>query len=864
MVSDADRVYAAPSEALAAAREVLAAADAPPHDRAEALWVLGRSAYYANRIDEAVGLLRQAAEQAAQPDLLTEVLLMLAPALSKQGHPDEALALLAEPALELEPRFAGQLHNQRSIVLTELGRLPDAEQELRLAVELLGAAGDTHRECRALVNLGVVTSLLGRLDESERWYAEARRLAVATGQGVVAAGIEGNLGYVESRRGNFAAALDWYARARTSFDEFGEVDLLVAVLETDHARTLLDVGLFNDAVGAAERAVRSAAAGGNQMLESAARLTCAEALVRLGDTRRAAGELVRGRQLAERLGQAHWVVRADYLAGENGELPEGAPEPEAQVDAALAQGWIREAFEIALQGAARLRATDPGRAIRLLADTEQRTATADVDPVDRALGALVFADLTDDPPAAAAAWGRALVALADQRDLLGSIELRATITQRLVPVRDVAFGVARRLGRPADDLLDVLEAARAVRADLAHAPGEASDDGVLAALRSARVDLAEAKWEGADVGPAAAVVRELEQRLLGRRRTVAAGAPSTPRPDRAPALPDLPAGVAYVTYAADRGRLIGLVRRGAVTAVTELGAVAPVVAAIRSQRAALRRLADQRRRPDDELVRLALASAELERLLIAPLRLDDAARIALTPGELLGDTTWGCLPALAGRGVTLTPSLARWTADAARRPLDAVAVMSGPALAGDATELGQLGAVWGAPRASVRTHATCAEAIAALRSADLVHVAAHGVFRSDNPFFSALLLDDGELSLLEISTCATLPALVVLASCDTGAAAGPGGTTDVVVSTAAELAALGAQAVVAPSVAVADSVAAEWSIALHRRLATGAALDAAMVAARGDLADGEPRRAAGAHAFQLFGTRAAGGSLPLS
>src|SRR5690606_11514475 len=148
-------VYVAPGDALDAARATLASGTADPSERARALWVLGRSAYYANRMADAVATLSEAASLADSAELLTEILLTLAPALSKEGHPDEALRLLEHPTLELEPRWAGQLRNQRGIILMEIGRLAEALTELETGLALLRAAGDTNRECRALVNLGV-------------------------------------------------------------------------------------------------------------------------------------------------------------------------------------------------------------------------------------------------------------------------------------------------------------------------------------------------------------------------------------------------------------------------------------------------------------------------------------------------------------------------------------------------------------------------------------------------------------------------------------------------------------------------------------------------------------------------------------
>jgi tetratricopeptide (TPR) repeat protein len=857
-MTDAEGVYAAPADALDAARATLGSPTAGPAERARALWVLGRSAYYANRMGDAVRMLTEAAGLAEPADLLTEILLTLAPALSKEGHPDDALRLLEQPALELEPRFAGQLRNQRAIILTELGRLPEAMAQLEAGLTLLRQAGDTSRECRTLVNLGVVASLMGQLDAAERWYALARDLAVGTGQHVVAAGIEGNLGYVESRRGDFAAALDWYERARAGFAELGGVDLLVAVLETDHARTLLDVGLFGDAADAAERAVRSAAAGGNQMLVSQSRLLLAEALLALGEVRRADDELSRGAELAERLGQGQWVLRAESLRAEFGRLPadEPAGAAESRVAAFLDAGWVREAYEAALSAARVLRAAEPGRAAQLLRDTERRVDGSDVDPIARALGALVLADLADDASGADAALTQALAALADQRDLLGSVEVRTTIVQRLVPLREAAVAAAMRLG-DAPDVLRVLERTRGVREQAVVGRGDPLDGGSLARLRSARVAVDEAKLDGGDLRAATDALRTLEREILAGRRSQAAAVPQ-----QLDALADaavLSADTDYVTFVVHAGNLLGLAHDSRSTRLADLGPVHPMIGLARAQRASLRRLADARRSdPHAEFARLQQANTALDERLLAPLALAPHRRVVVTPVEQLRDVAWAALPSLHGRPVVLAPALSSWVADREPISVGRVALLGG--LGVDAAELDAIAGEWTA-RAAVTMvrHASCAAAADAFTGSDLLHIAAHGAFRADNPYFSSLVFADGPLALLEIAALHPLPAVVVLASCDTAAAAGPGGTTDVVVGTASELRRLGARVVIAPSIVVGDLGAGELSIALHRALVAGDAVDAAVGAARAALVGtGDPRLAAVAWSFQVFAGAAAG------
>jgi tetratricopeptide (TPR) repeat protein len=835
-MTDAEGVYAAPADALDAARATLGSPAAGPAERARALWVLGRSAYYANRMGDAVRMLTEAAGLADSAELLTEILLTLAPALSKEGHPDDALRLLEQPALELEPRFAGQLRNQRAIILTELGRLPEAMRQLEAGLALLREAGDSSRECRTLVNLGVVASLMGQLDAAERWYALARDLAVGTGQHVVAAGIEGNLGYVESRRGNFAAALDWYGRARTGFAELGDVDLLVAVLETDHARTLLDVGLFGDAADAAERAVRSAAAGGNQMLVTQSRLLLAEALLALGEVRRADDELARGAELAERLGQGQLVLRAESLRAEFGRLPADDPAgaAEARVAAFLGAGWVREAYEAALSAARVLRAADPGRAAQLLRDTERRVDGSDVDPIARALGALVLADLADDAAGADAALTQALAALADQRDLLGSVEVRTTINQRLVPLRAAAVAAVLRLG-DAPDVLRVLERTRAAREEAVIGRSDPLDGGSLARLRSARVAVEEAKLDGGDLRATTEALRALERAILAGRRAQAAD----PQPlDVVAGEAALPADTDYLTFVVHAGNLLGLAHDARSTRLADLGPVEPMIGLARAQRASLRRLADARRTdPHAEFARLQQANAALDDRLLAPLALAPHRRVVVTPVEQLRDVAWAALPSLHGRPVALASTLSAWVADREPISVGRVALLGG--LGVDAAELDAIASAWtGRAAVALLRQASCAAAADAFTGSDLLQIAAHGVFRADNPYFSSLVFADGPLALLEIAALHPLPAFV---------------------GTASELRRLGARVVIAPSIVVGDRGAGELSIALHRALVAGHAVDAAVVAAQAELlGTGDPRLAAVAWSFQLFAGAAAG------
>ena len=79
-------------------------------------------------------------------------------------------------------------------------------------------------------------------------------------------------------------------------------------------------------------------------------------------------------------------------------------------------------------------------------------------------------------------------------------------------------------------------------------------------------------------------------------------------------------------------------------------------------------------------------------------------------------------------------------------------------------------AAWSGARLLAEGRATRAAVAAQLARADLVHVAAHGTFRPDNPMFSSLTLADGGLHLFELEQLPAVAPAVVLSACNSGLA----------------------------------------------------------------------------------------------
>jgi CHAT domain-containing protein len=126
--------------------------------------------------------------------------------------------------------------------------------------------------------------------------------------------------------------------------------------------------------------------------------------------------------------------------------------------------------------------------------------------------------------------------------------------------------------------------------------------------------------------------------------------------------------------------------------------------------------------------------------------------------------------------------------------------------------------------------ATVARVMSAIDGARLVHIAAHGTFRADSPLFSALMLDDGPLTVYDLERLRRGPRLLVLSSCDSGVAAPAG--ADEVLGLASSLIPLGTAGIVASVVPVNDAAVVPLMIELHRRLRGGASLAGALRDAR--------------------------------
>jgi CHAT domain-containing protein len=211
------------------------------------------------------------------------------------------------------------------------------------------------------------------------------------------------------------------------------------------------------------------------------------------------------------------------------------------------------------------------------------------------------------------------------------------------------------------------------------------------------------------------------------------------------------------------------------------------------------------------------------------------------------------VPSFAGRPVSVVPSATLWL-DACSRSApaaDRVVVVAGPGLPGARDEAMAVADIHPTARRLLDRNATASVVSAALDGATLVHVAAHGRLRSDNPFFSSLILHDGPLTVYDLERLAHAPRHVVLAACEI--ARSQSVAVEEVLGLAAALLAAGTVSLVAPVLSVVDAAVVSLMVHYHTELRTGRAPAAALAAAQEKAAASGPAGWAAAAAFICMG-----------
>ena len=837
-----------------------------------AAWTAGLAAMDAGRLPDAVDLLTAAETHfaaAGRADLVAAVQVGKLPALAMQGRFDEAaaagLAARAHAEAAGDDLTAGKIEQNLGNLDFVRHRYREAEAFYRQARTRFDALADQRQLAQIDNCLATTLTSQHRFAEAEAIYDAAIVRAEAADLDVTLAEIECNVGCLALYQGRYAQALDYLERSRRRYTRL-EMPHELAIADQELADAYLELNMAAEAAEIYARVAPIFAELGMPVERARALAYSGRAALLLDQPAQAAELLDAARQLYDAaempVGAAITRLTTAQLLMQTGELDAAAAilaEVAPRFADAHAEGWRLQTALLTGIVARRQGALEQARQ---LLDTTLTAAEKTLAPqlAQRCAGELGLTALADgDAPAAEAYFRQAIDLIETLRAPLPAEEFRMGFSgDKLMPYVELvrlclADGTPARLA----EALAIVERSRArALVDLVGAdarlltPRDDFETGLVAELDRLRHEL---NWfysqlNRPDTGDNAARSGEIDTLHEAARRHEAAiqtitrqlqqrsdGALLTSGELDLPALQAaLGADTALIEYLAIDDALLAFVVTGAAVTLLDLdctqtdvqGALAQLdfqLGAVRHAGARLQRhLSTLLARVQQPLVQLydlllapVLAAAGDRRLVIAPYQ-----RLHYVPFHALFD---GEHYLIETREVSITPSatlLQRALAAPAHPPQRALLV----GLPDDyaprvADEVAALAPLFVQSTSLIGADATRRHLQQHAPAADLLHIACHGRFRSDNPFFSALHLADGWMFVRDAYELELRASLVTLSACETGLSAlAPG---DDLVGLARGFLLAGAPALLVSLWVVDDAATAELMTIFYRALLTG-------------------------------------------
>lgn len=226
---------------------------------------------------------------------------------------------------------------------------------------------------------------------------------------------------------------------------------------------------------------------------------------------------------------------------------------------------------------------------------------------------------------------------------------------------------------------------------------------------------------------------------------------------------------------------------------------------------------------------LSRTLAALDDALVVPLEADGDLHVAAR--DLLLALPWASLPSRRGLRTWANSWVDLRVGEPVHRTDEAL-VVAGPGLRFSGAEAKLVASVWEGAEALAGEEATCEAVVDGLRTAGVVHLAAHGTHETDNPLFSSLRLADGPLFAHELDGTDLHGVVVVLSACEVGLSTPRIGGESLGLTSV--LLRLGARAVIASVAPLRDDVAARVMPSLHAELRDGAMPGTALARAVAD------------------------------
>lgn len=801
-----------PDHAMRAGRAILATARRSGFVEVQvmALRSMALAARELGDLDAAELHLREAIRIAgAPPGRIAQARMSLVTLRTERGHPLQALRLAALAWAYLSNLDRAKLDTQRAVALGQLGRHQEAvascDRALRTLTTAPGSIDDRRFLAGGLLNRGLIHSYRSDWDAAMRDLTACLRVSQRAGLRHLARLSAANLPFLAVRRGDIAGAFKHYHEAMDTLAGFPE---RLATMRADFAGALLAAHLPGEA-----RAILSLAVP--DLERSGAHVALAEARLKLAQVELLTGDPQRARQVAEQASR---------------ELAEQDRE-----------SWLPLAREVVLRSRLELEPTTPELVAELIACAcELEDGFADqAGAAALRLTAAEAALTVDDHPTASAQLAR-LTRHAERPERWVPDGTRLTSLASEPQARQ--FAQASRIPVPVRQHALALQAAlqeyvpgafRAVREGLAEVNEQVEvfeDPSLRAHAARAGERLASFGLELAVRDGCARTVFEWAERW----RAVAAPAHACGLVDPDRLRAEL-GRRALVEYVADRGTLLAVLVSGEHLLLRRLGSMCQVKEAIVRLRYALRSPGGPR---DVEA-----AATEVDRLVLRPLaaELDDRPLVAVPVGAL-HTLPWGALPYLRERPVSVAAGAAAWMRSRRSRSegtSPVVVAAAGPALA---HAQGEVAHVLACHRGGRQAPGRIGAVLEALGAADVVHLAAHGVFHPRSPLVSGITLEDGSLMAYDLLDVARTAGLVVLSACNSGMSRTP--MEGAPLGLPGTFLAKGTSCVIAGMVPVGDESAKVLMSVFHELLAAGQAPDAALAHAAAK---------SGEHGFVCFG-----------
>ncbi|MFI1767665.1 CHAT domain-containing protein [Streptomyces sp. NPDC020800] len=852
-------VFTSPSEAVVKAKEVLEA-DPPPLNASVAHQVIGIWQRDFGDLQLALRHLRRARDLAARAESApreTDVLATLGVALVHAGRVRQGLTALEQGVECATGHTRARVLYRRAYVRWVLGHHPEALADLRRALPVLRQADDVIWTARALTLRATVHLALGASERTNADFTAAETLWNATGQEHDKADAIESRGLAAFRAGDIPAALRLLDEAENLYTKLGTPTFMLSMRRCE---ILLAAGLAPEALAEADGTIALMDGFGAQPARKAElMLVAARAAGLAGDPHTAVERADLAVRLFAEQRRIWWESHARLMLVE-ARVATGQRSHRLIADAASAAEQL-VAIGAPAAPQASLLAGRIALSIGRTAEAERYLAVAaqcrySQSPLTRLTGwtaQALRARSAGRHRTVLEACRRGLDALDGYRTASGASELRATAIARGAELVALAQQVSLEAGGPRR-LLMWNERWRVTV--LSAPPLRPSADPVLrsslTAFRETAARAEAARMDGRPVPALESEQRRLERQIHGRalhlRGEMVGNGPRL-TPDRL--LRELGEDACLVELFVLDGRLKALLCGQRQLRRFEAGLFSEAEIEAEHVQAGLRRLVHPG--AEARLPLVEAAARRLEELLLGPAAAYlGSGLVVVVPPPGLHRVPWALLPSLREREFSVSPTAGSWlrARETEPPPDDRQVLVRGPGLVTSGAEVPEPAGRYGDAITLGPETARVPCVLDALDGAALAHIATHGSFRSDSPLFSSLRMTDGPLMLHDLERLNRIPYRIILSSCGTSGLASTGANQ--VLSLVTALLSLGAAGVVTSNAPVNDAAVVPLMLALHKSLAAGLTLTAALRDARAALPADTVHRATG-WAFTAFG-----------